>query len=100
MSDIPELAQDWDEALWEQLSNNAESAAKEAENRDLEAIYEEFYVGAMVARMALNTDPDNRKFQRLIFTARMAWVMSGLQLGYTDRVQDDYGGSGVNAQNL
>lgn len=100
MSDIPVLAQEWDEALWTQLNNTAEGAARAVENRDLESAYEEFYVGAMVARMALNTDPEDRTFQRVLLTAQMAWVMSGLQLGYTDRVRDDYGGSGVYADNL
>ncbi|WP_148661816.1 hypothetical protein [Halodesulfurarchaeum formicicum] len=100
MSDIPIMAENWEEGLWEQLSNNAEGAAMEIENSNLEAVYEEFYIGAMVARMGLNTDPDDMKVQRLILTAQMAWVMSGLQLGYTDRVQEDHEGSSIYADNL
>lgn len=75
--------------LKKHLLRNAEGATEKVAEENLHSAFEEFYVGMVVSRMALNTEPERLTPEHVELTARLAWALSDLYLSDGYRTPDD-----------
>lgn len=76
-------------ALREHLERNAAGAAEKVAEGKIQSAFEEFYVGMLTARMAMNMRHSDLTAQHVELASRLAWAQAELERGSSARLPDD-----------